>query len=78
MRIESAQLTDETTLEFGDFNVVIGGNAVGKTTLLVELYAQATALPRQRWYWVPGNLSYSTDDLAVDFVVLPSKTGHAT
>ncbi len=73
MKIQSARLINETPLEFGDFNVFIGGNAVGKTTLVLELYSRATNSPRTRWYWIGGDtLSYSTDDLAGDLRTLLS------
>lgn len=61
MRIQSVKLKDETTLEFGDFNVFIGGNMVGKTTFILELFHRAANLQRLRWHWIDGDIiTYSS------------------
>jgi hypothetical protein len=62
---------DGQTLEFGDFNVVIGGNAVGKTTFLLELFSLADDKARLRWYWFnAGSLKYSSEDALADLKLL--------
>ena len=71
MRIQSVTLTDGNSLEFGDFNVFIGGNAVGKTTLVLELYSRAVDSSRNRWFWTNGNtISFSTTELSSDLRLL--------
>lgn len=52
MRVSNATATGGDKIEFGDFNVIVGGNAVGKTTLLLEIYALATGTQRARWFWL--------------------------
>jgi hypothetical protein len=71
VRIQSVTLKDGQTLGFGDFNVVIGGNAVGKTTLLLELFSLADDKARLRWYWFnPGSVKYSSEDALADLKLL--------
>lgn len=71
MRIDSVQLKDGSALEFGNFNVFIGGNAVGKTTLALELWSRATGYTRSRWYWTAdGNPTYSSQDVRGDLQLL--------
>jgi len=41
MRIDNAKLKNGEQLNFGDFNVFIGGNGVGKTTALIELFIKS-------------------------------------
>jgi ABC-type cobalamin/Fe3+-siderophores transport system ATPase subunit len=52
MHVETINLSDGAELELGSFNVIIGGNAVGKTTLLFELYAKLCDAGRARWHWI--------------------------
>jgi predicted ATPase len=63
MKIQSVKLNDGKLLDFGDFNVIIGGNAVGKTTLLLELFSRAEGKERTRQYWLSKEpLDYSSDN----------------
>ena len=55
MRISGATDQAGNRLDFADFNVIVGGNAVGKTTLLLEIHALATNASRQRWFWIDHN-----------------------
>ena len=71
MRIRSVRLKDQSLLEFGDFNVFIGGNAVGKTTLIVELFSRTTNLQRPRWHWITDDIiTYSSDNPVGDLRLL--------
>jgi hypothetical protein len=71
VRIQSVTLKDGQTLGFGDFNVVIGGNAVGKTTLLLQIFSLADDKARLRWYWFnPGSVKYSSEDALADLKLL--------
>lgn len=71
MKIQSVKLNDDKLLEFGDFNVVIGGNAVGKTTFLLELFFRADEKQRTRWYWLHTEpLNYASDNPLEDLKLL--------
>ena len=71
MKIQSVKLKDGELLEFGDFNVIIGGNAVGKTTLLLELFSRAEEKERPRWYWLHSEpLNYVSDKPLEDLKLL--------
>lgn len=74
MRIAKAKTQDEKELEFSDFNVIIGGNSVGKTTLLVELYSLAVDQNRPRWYWLSqgSGLEYTSQKPVEDLRLLRS------
>lgn len=65
MRISQCDLLNGSTLSFGDFNVFIGGNGVGKSTLLAELYDRTTQRPRERYRWV-RNVECTTTNLDAD------------
>ncbi len=71
MRIRSSHLTSAEPLEFDDFNVVVGGNSVGKTTLLMELFYRSRELTRPRWFWLDKQpLEYDTQDPLADLGLL--------
>lgn len=71
MKIQSVKLNDGKLLDFGDFNVIIGGNAVGKTTFLLELFSRAEGKERKRWYWLHAEpLNYSSDNPLDDLKLL--------
>jgi len=71
MKIQSVKLNDDKLLEFSDFNVIIGGNAVGKTTFLLELFSRAEGKERKRWYWLYTEpLKYSSDNPLEDLKLL--------
>jgi len=71
MKIQSVKLNDDKLLEFSDFNVIIGGNAVGKTTFLLELFSRAERKERKRWYWLYTELlKYSSDNPLEDLKLL--------
>ena len=55
MKINYSELSDGEKLEFGQFNVIVGGNSVGKTTLILELFFSCTNRPRNRWHWLKPN-----------------------
>lgn len=69
MRIKSTSLLSNTSLEFGNFNVFVGGNAVGKTTFLLELYARATHEGRSRYHWV-NNVEWQSEDRVKEIELL--------
>ena len=71
MKISGSKLTNNSDLEFGDFNVFIGGNGVGKTTFLLELHAISTGLKRKKFFWI-STLIYSSDDIGSDLQLLES------
>ena len=52
MRIEELKLIDGSSIELADFTVVIGGNGVGKSTLLREIFHNVTERPLQRYRWL--------------------------
>jgi len=71
MKIRSAHLTAGESLEFDDFNVVVGGNSVGKTTFLMELFYRSRELTRPKWFWLDKQaLEYSIQDPLVDLSLL--------
>lgn len=71
MKIRSAHLTGAEPLEFDDFNVVVGGNSVGKTTFLMELFHRSRELTRPRWFWLDQQpLEYLIQDPLVDLRLL--------
>ena len=61
MRINKSNLISGQTLEFGDFNVFIGGNGVGKTTLVTELFHKSTERQREKYRWVDSTEVTSND-----------------
>jgi len=65
MKIAQADLHNGQTMLFGDFNVLIGGNGVGKTTLMSEIYTHSTNRPRTRYRWIK-EVQYTTPDLSKD------------
>ncbi|MFA6528203.1 MAG: AAA family ATPase [Candidatus Gracilibacteria bacterium] len=65
------QTDGDEKLTFGDFNVFIGGNGVGKTTFLIELFSKATGIQREKSYWV-NNPEYSTGNLKDDMTLIKS------
>lgn len=71
MKISASPLLDGNNLQFGDFNVFIGGNGVGKTTFLTELYSKSTGVPRNKFHWI-GEPTYSSDDVGEDLMLLKS------
>ncbi|MFZ1987970.1 MAG: AAA family ATPase [Minisyncoccia bacterium] len=71
MRIERARLINGQTLEFGDFNVFIGGNGVGKTTVLLEMFSRIAATTRNKYHWVE-ELTYGSDDTPRDMGLIKS------
>lgn len=71
MIINSTSLDDGQQLNFGDFNVFIGGNGVGKTTFLLELFSKAANVNRGRFYWIK-EAKYSSDNVNADMKLLKS------
>ena len=69
MRINKSTLLDEKEIKFGDFNVFVGGNGVGKTSLLVELYTKATNTGRTRYYWI-NKIDFESENILNDMKLL--------
>lgn len=61
MRIEKVKLRDGEELHPTSFNVIIGGNAVGKTTIILELFDNICSANRSHWYWIDTLIFNSTD-----------------
>jgi len=61
VHIEKIKMRDGEELNPTSFNVIIGGNAVGKTTILLELFDNICKANRSRWYWVDTLIFNSTD-----------------
>lgn len=59
MRIKSIQLFDDSTLAVSDFTVIVGGNGVGKSTLLREVFHKAASRSLAKYRWVKA-LEYDT------------------
>ncbi len=64
MKIKEATLLNGETLTFGDFNVFIGGNGVGKTTFLLELFTKSNGVSRSKYHWMNEPFFDSTDTKA--------------
>lgn len=71
MRITEGVLIDGVQIKFGDFNVFIGGNGVGKTTFLLELFFRSANIPRNKYYWI-NEAKYYTDNVSEDIKLLKS------
>lgn len=71
MKIDSAKLKSGEILNFGDFNVFIGGNGVGKTTMLVELFHKISDLPRGKYFWI-DQVKHISANLSADMTLLKS------
>jgi hypothetical protein len=69
MKLNKTILMDDSELAFGDFNVFVGGNGVGKTTFVVELFHKASELPRDKYYWIKET-GHSSHDVAEDLRLL--------
>jgi len=65
MRVEKLVLQSGQELQVSGFNVITGGNGVGKTTLLLELWERMVEGSRRHWHWV-NSLTYSSTDLGLD------------
>lgn len=62
MHIKAVTLRDGKRLEFGQFNVIVGPNAVGKTTLALELFAKASHTHWSQWFWLSEDVECDSDD----------------
>lgn len=71
MKITQTTLLGADTCKFGDFNVFIGGNGVGKTTFLLELHARSTGIARHKYRWI-AEPAYESHDIAADMQLLSS------
>ncbi|GEM_PF-6216785 len=69
MKIKNAKLVSGEVLEFGDFNVFVGGNSVGKTTFILELFSRISANDPSKYYWIK-ELAYHSDDVTRDMILL--------
>lgn len=69
MKITGTTLLTGESYTFGDFNVFIGGNGVGKTTFLLELYARSAGIGKKKYFWIsdPG---FSSEDIPADMHLL--------
>lgn len=66
MFIKSVQLLDYNMLNFGRFNVIIGPNSTGKSTLLCELFFASAGLNKHPWFWTQTAVQWGTDDIERD------------
>ena len=71
MKIDKAILIDGSELAFGDFNVFVGGNGVGKTTFIAELFHKASELARNKYFWI-RETRHSSQNVAEDIKLLNS------
>lgn len=71
MKITEASLLNGEKLQFGDFNVFIGGNGVGKTTFLLELFSKSSAIARSKYHWI-NELVYFSGNVGKDMELLKS------
>lgn len=69
MHIETVGLKGGEELSPTLFNVIIGGNAVGKTTFLIELFDKICEVNRPRWYWV-DSLRFKSANIRRDMSLL--------
>lgn len=69
MKINEAKLNNGNTLKFGDFNVFIGGNGVGKTTIISELFHRVSELSKNKYWWIES-VSYNSDNIKSDMDAL--------
>ncbi|MCK4362011.1 MAG: ATP-binding protein [Dehalococcoidia bacterium] len=69
MHIETVRLNGGEELSPTLFNVIIGGNAVGKTTFLIELFEKICEVNRPRWYWV-DSLQFKSADIRSDMSLM--------
>lgn len=74
MKIISAVLLNEEIINFGDFNVFIGGNGVGKTTLISELFHKVADMGKSQYFWI-NSLNYGSDDVQADMDLIKSSLG---
>lgn len=76
MHIEKIGVIEGKELSPTLFNVIIGGNAVGKTTFLIELFDKICEVNRPRWYWV-DSLRFKSADIRRDMSLLfPTMVRH--
>lgn len=71
MKISKSSLNNGSELLFGDFNVFIGGNGVGKTTFLSELFSKSSAIPKSKYFWI-NEPTYLSDNVGTDMKLLKS------
>lgn len=69
MKITKAKLTNGEELVFGDFNVFVGGNGVGKTTIISELFYRASDIQRNKYWWIETPV-FDSDNVADDMIKL--------
>lgn len=55
MRILGATLNNGGTVEFGDFNTFGGGNGVGKSSFITELYLRSLNGHKSKFFWIKEN-----------------------
>jgi len=77
LKVINAKLINSENIDFGDFNVFIGGNGVGKTTFILELFAYAIGQTRTKNYWV-SQLEYDTDNVKEDILLLKNSMSSKT
>lgn len=67
MRIKSIPLIGGEKVEFGDFNVIIGPNSTGKSTLLIELFLCSGSFDKNPWFWIKDKtMEWAIDDPIAD------------
>ncbi|MFA7308854.1 MAG: AAA family ATPase [Patescibacteria group bacterium] len=75
MRIDNAKLKSGEDLQFGDFNVFVGGNGVGKTTIVSEVFDKISAANGSKYLWI-DQLSHSANDVTADLKLLKKSLAH--
>lgn len=66
MYIDSVNLLSGDSLKFGQFNVIIGPNSTGKSTLLVELFLASAGINKHPWFWIDKAIRWETKDITGD------------
>lgn len=74
MKIEAVALKNGENLTFGDFNVFIGGNGVGKTTVISEIFHKISDLSRSKWLWI-DRITHHSANVGNDMRLLKTSLG---
>lgn len=69
MKIVKTKLLNGDEIEFGDFNVFVGGNGVGKTTLVMEIFRRISEQNENKFRWI-NSLEYGSANVSTDMGLL--------
>jgi len=69
MEITEIKLKNGEVIKFGNFNVFVGGNAVGKTTIILELFHKTVELPKNKYWWI-DQITYASPNPKKDIIIL--------